>query len=77
MKKQKMMKLNKLQENVRRNMVQNNLELLDVLATGHNLIQCIKHKQYGRLDKKTTQFIGSFNNLIEELNKIDTPIEDE
>lgn len=71
------MELKELKESVRRNMVKNDLRVLDVIATGHNLIKCIESKQWERLDKKTAGFIGSYNSLIEDLNEKSTPIEDE
>lgn len=71
------MELIELKESVRRNLVKNDLNVLDILATGHNLIMCIENQQWGRLGKKTYSFVGSYNNLIAELNKKETPVEDE
>lgn len=36
------MELKELREPVRRNMVKSDLRVLDILATGHNLIKCIE-----------------------------------
>ena len=71
------MKLNELREPVRRNLVSSDIEILDILATGHNLIKCIENNHWERLHKKLNSFIGSYNYLITNLNKKETPIEDE
>ena len=71
------MTLNKLREPVRINMVKNDLHLLNILATGHNLIRCIETKNWERLCNKLIAFTDGYNKLIEELNKKETPIEDE
>ena len=70
------MELKELREPVRRIMVKNDLCVLDILATGHNLIKCIESKNWERLKKKTVGFICSYNTLIEELNNKETPVED-
>lgn len=71
------MELNELREPVRRDMVKNDLEVLDILACGHNLIGAYKTKNWERVHKKMYNFICSYNRLIEHLNKKETPVEDE
>jgi hypothetical protein len=71
------MELLKLKESVRRNMCKNNISTLDIVATGHNLIRCIEDKSWERLPKKLHEFTISYNCLIEDLNKMETPVEEE
>ena len=70
------MELKELREPVRRNLINNDLYLLDIISTGHNLIKCLESENWERLQKKTSSFIGSYNGLIDDLNKKDTPNED-
>lgn len=71
------MELNKLREPVRRNLVKNNIRILDIIAVGHNLIGAYQRQDWHRVQKKMNSFIESYNWLIEDLNKKETPIEDE
>jgi len=66
-----------LREPVRRNMVTNNLPLLNLLAVGHNLVNAIRYSDRSRLLRKTDDFLDAYNRLIDELNKMETPTEDQ
>lgn len=70
------MELNELREPVRRNLVTNDIRVLDILAVGHNLIRAYETQNWQRVHKKMAYFVDSYNNLIEDLNKKETPIED-
>ena len=73
------MELKELKESVRRSLLRNSLDyaILDVIATGHNLLRALDRKEWDRVQKKSVEFAGSYNNMIDELNKKETPVDDE
>jgi len=66
-----------LHEATRRNLIKTDIEVLDLIVTIHNLINCISHKQWDRLNKQTASVLHSCNRLVEKLNTKPTPVEDE
>lgn len=70
------MELIKLKENVRRHYLKENIHFVSFLATAHNLIKRYETKDWEGIQKKMHDFIVSYNVVIEEMNKIETPIED-
>lgn len=71
-----MSKLTELREPVRRNMIKNDLRALDIIAVGHNLLGAYDSKNWQRVAKKMESFRYSLNALVEDRNKLETPVED-
>jgi len=70
------MELNELRESVRRELLQDDMAILDMLSCLHNLLQCIEHKQWERLPKKHDVTQCAYNKLVEKLNRRFTPTQD-
>ena len=57
-------------------MIHKFLLIVNIIAVGHNLIRAYESKDWSRVHKKIVDFIDSYNYLITEMNKKETPFED-